>query len=51
MTLLTRKDVMREGGLSWQGFRRLVRPGRLPYVVRNGRRLYRPGDLPWRRSS
>jgi hypothetical protein len=35
MTLLTRKDVMREGGLSWQGFRR----------------LYRPGDLPWRRSS
>jgi hypothetical protein len=42
MTLLTRKDVMREGGLSWQGFRRLVR---------NGRRLYRPDDLPWRRSS
>ncbi|MEU4577465.1 hypothetical protein [Nonomuraea sp. NPDC023979] len=46
MPLLTRKEAMREAGLSWQGFRRAVRAGRLPYLVRGGRRLYRPQDLP-----
>jgi hypothetical protein len=51
MALLARKDVMREAGLSWQAFRREVRSGRLPYVVRGGRRLYRRADLPTRKRS
>lgn len=48
MRLLTRKEAMREAGLSWQGMRREVRSGRLPYYVRGGRRMYRPQDLPVR---
>lgn len=45
MRLLTRKEAMREAGLSWQGIRRAMRSGRLPYYLRGGRRMYRPQDL------